>query len=239
MNAERRKFFNRLASKWDDRYGKGERAENVRRVASRFNLKKDAVILDVGSGTGAMLPRLLEAAGRRGYVCALDYSVEMIRRGHDKFAGSGPVGFQVAAAESLSCRSGLFDHVVCFGLFPHLDDREAALREFRRVLKPGGSLIIAHALSSEEIKNHHGKAPPVRHDRLPERDEMLRLLEAEGFSVAGIVDEPGCYCCEACRESSTDRTPFASAVCAEKESLPASPVEAEYFDRLSTPEPPH
>jgi ubiquinone/menaquinone biosynthesis C-methylase UbiE len=218
MNAGRREFFNELAAEWDNRYGKGERAESVRRVASRFDLGEDAVILDVGSGTGAILPRLLEAAGRQGFVCAVDYSVEMIRRGRNKFAGRGPVGFQVAAAEFLPCRSGRFDHVVCFGLFPHLDNRQAALREFRRVLKPGGTLIIAHALSSEEIKNHHGKAPPVRHDCLPERDEMLRLLETEGFSVAGIVDEPGCYLCDARRgDARTDR----SAVAAEASLLPS------------------
>lgn len=199
MNATRREFFNHLASEWDHRYGTGERAEQVRRVASRFSLVEDAVILDVGSGTGAMLPRLMEAAGRRGLVCALDYAEEMVRRGRGKFLDLGPAFFQAAAAEFLPYRDGVFDHVVCFGVFPHLDDREAALREFRRVLKPRGSLIIAHALSSEEIRHHHGKAPPVRHDCLPEREEMIRFLAAAGFSVAGLVDEPGCYLCEARR----------------------------------------
>lgn len=199
MNAARREFFNNLAPEWDQRYGNGERAEQVRRVASRFSLVTDAVILDVGSGTGAMLPRLIEAAGRRGLVCALDYAEEMVRRGRGKFLGREAACFQAAAAEFLPYRDGVFDHVVCFGVFPHLDDREAALREFRRVLRPRGTLIIAHALSSEEIRHHHGKAPPVRHDRLPERAEMMRLLAATGFSVTGLVDEPGCYLCEARR----------------------------------------
>jgi len=211
MNAARREFFNQLASEWDDRYGRKETAERVRRVVSRFALKEGAVILDVGSGTGATLPRLLEAAGRRGLVCALDYAEEMVRRGRRKFLGKGPIGFQVAAAEFLPYRSGRFDHVVCFGVFPHLDNREAALREFRRVLKSNGTLIIAHALSSDEIRSHHGKAPPVRHDRLPERDEMIRLLEGEGFSVTGLVDEPGCYLCETRRLEAGNRPDRAGA----------------------------
>ena len=71
-----------------------------------------------------------------------------------------------------------FDAVICFGVFPHLENKEKALRNINRMLKPSGKLVIAHALSSEELKTHHNNASSaVTHDMLPEEDEMKQLLE--------------------------------------------------------------
>ena len=67
-----------------------------------------------------------------------------------------------------------------------------------RVLKPGGKLVIAHALSSAEIKAHHNNAEEaVINDELPEEPEMKRLLKRAGFVVNTLVDKPGCYLCMA------------------------------------------
>jgi hypothetical protein len=64
------------------------------------------------------------------------------------------------------------------------------------MLKPGGTLIIAHALSSEELKAHHNSASSsVVNDVLPEEAEMIQLLEQTGFAEIRIKDEPGCYLC--------------------------------------------
>jgi demethylmenaquinone methyltransferase/2-methoxy-6-polyprenyl-1,4-benzoquinol methylase len=92
-----------------------------------------------------------------------------------------------------------FDAVVCFGLFPHIEDKKAALKEINRVLKPEGKLIIAHALSSDEIETHHHRAHDtiVAHDVLPHRAEMKWLLKETGFTGVKIIDEPGKYLCTA------------------------------------------
>jgi hypothetical protein len=64
------------------------------------------------------------------------------------------------------------------------------------ILKPGGTLIIAHALSSEELKAHHNNASSaVVHDILPEETEIIQLLEQTGFAEIRIKDDPGCYLC--------------------------------------------
>jgi ubiquinone/menaquinone biosynthesis C-methylase UbiE len=89
-----------------------------------------------------------------------------------------------------------FDAVTCFGLFPHLKKKEKALHNLHRALKPRGNLIIAHALSSKEVKAHHNSAsPPVANDTLPENAEMKRLLNRTGFTETYIEDELGCYLC--------------------------------------------
>jgi demethylmenaquinone methyltransferase/2-methoxy-6-polyprenyl-1,4-benzoquinol methylase len=107
------------------------------------------------------------------------------------------VSVQVASVEDLPFERHFFDHVVCFGVFPHIEDRPRALREINRVLKFPGNLVIAHALSSLEIRSHHKGASPVSQDVLPEEGEMRRLLDGNGFEVKSLVDEPKCYCCEA------------------------------------------
>jgi ubiquinone/menaquinone biosynthesis C-methylase UbiE len=81
-------------------------------------------------------------------------------------------------------------------LFPHLENKDEALSQFNRVLKPGGKLVIAHALSSQQIKSHHHNAAlVVAHDELPSEAEMRRMLKTAGFENVQITDVPGCYLC--------------------------------------------
>jgi 2-polyprenyl-3-methyl-5-hydroxy-6-metoxy-1,4-benzoquinol methylase len=81
-------------------------------------------------------------------------------------------------------------------VFPHLENKQKALQNIHRMLKPAGILIISHALSSQELKAHHNNASTaVEHDMLPERAEMKQLLEQTGFTRISIKDEPGLYLC--------------------------------------------
>ncbi|MCJ7763069.1 class I SAM-dependent methyltransferase, partial [Candidatus Bathyarchaeota archaeon] len=106
------------------------------------------------------------------------------------------VSIIVANAEKLQFPDASFDAVTCFGLFPHLDNKKAALNQFHRVLKSKGKLIIAHALSSAEIKSHHQSAPQaVANDVLPTETEMRKLLQQAGFTGIKIVDKQGSYLC--------------------------------------------
>jgi demethylmenaquinone methyltransferase/2-methoxy-6-polyprenyl-1,4-benzoquinol methylase len=102
----------------------------------------------------------------------------------------------VQQVENLQFPSESFDAVTCFGLFPHIENKEKALEQINRVLKTGGKLIIAHALSSQEIKSHHhNAAPAVAHDVLPQEAEMRELLKQAGFVDVKITDKTGCYLC--------------------------------------------
>jgi demethylmenaquinone methyltransferase/2-methoxy-6-polyprenyl-1,4-benzoquinol methylase len=95
-----------------------------------------------------------------------------------------------------------FDAVICFGVFPHVDHKEKALQNIYRILKPSGNIVIAHALSNEELKAHHKKVSEhVAHAALPEKTEMTQLLKQTGFVEICITDEPGCYLCVARKPS--------------------------------------
>ena len=194
---DKRAFFNELAVGWDQRFYTPALKERLPQLVSLFHLQVGSKVLDVGAGTGGIIPYLLEATGPRGAVWAIDFAERMVKVGKKKFLRERRVSFEIASVESLPFDKDFFDHVVCFGAFPHFEDQSGALKEMARVLKPRGSLIIAHALSSAEIRQHHQNCVPVSHDFLPDELQMRSLLAEAGFQVKGLIDQPKCYLCRA------------------------------------------
>jgi len=193
---EKKEFFNQMATAWDERFYTGEMAGRLAPLVSLFQLLPGAKVLDVGAGTGGIIPHILEAIGPEGSLWAVDYAEEMVRVGRMKFQKESRVVFELASVENLPYKDQFFDHVVCFGAFPHFEDKEKALAEMGRVLKTGGTLIIAHALSSVALRSHHQNCGPVSTDFLPEEGKMRSLLEGAGFQVKRLIDEPKRYLCE-------------------------------------------
>jgi len=186
-----------MAESWDERFYTPELKEHLHhQLVPRFHLGRGSRLLDVGGGTGGIIPYLLEAIGPEGLVWSIDFAEKMVEMGKKKFVDEPRVIFQVAAVESLPFEDRFFDHVVCYGAFPHFDDRKQALREMNRVLRSGGTLLIAHALSSEELKTRHQGVSPISRDFLPDEGEMRSLLGTYGFQVRQLIDEPKCYLCE-------------------------------------------
>src|SRR6266850_1424011 len=94
-------------------------------------------VLDVGCGTGEMVGKLM----RREYeVWGLDIAEPMIRYARDRCASDR---FEVGDIEHIPFADNTFDAVVCLGVIEYLDTDEHALREIRRVLKPGGRAVVS------------------------------------------------------------------------------------------------
>jgi len=193
---DKKEFFNQMAAGWDEKFYVPEMRERLPQLVSLFRLQKGAKILDVGAGTGGIVPYLLEAIGPEGSIWAIDFAEEMVKIGRKKFLEESRGIFEVASVEDLPYKDRFFDQVVCFGAFPHFEDKAKTLEEMARVLKPRGTLVIAHALSSTALRNHHQNCAPVSKDFLPEEGEMRSLLERAGFRVKRLIDQPKCYLCE-------------------------------------------
>lgn len=189
-------FFNEMANTWDEKYCTGELLSFLDKFVPEFGLEFGQKILDVGTGTGILIPFLLKTIGPIGSITAIDYAEKMVEKCREKYSRLHNVVIQRQDVENMDLPSESFDAITCFGLFPHIENKEKALYQMNRVLKPSGKLIIAHALSSIEIKNHHYKSSPiVINDVLPEESEMKQLLIKSGFNGISIEDEPGCYLC--------------------------------------------
>ena len=192
----KKEFFNKMAEGWDEKFYSPEMMERLPQLVSLFQLRKGAKILDGGAGTGGIVPYLLEAIGPEGSIWAVDFAEEMVKIGRKKFQKESRVIFELASVEDLPYMDRFFDQIVCFGAFPHFEDQGKALQEMNRVLKPQGTLIIAHALSSVALRSHHQNCAPVSKDFLPEEAEMRSLMERAGFQLQRLVDQPKCYLCE-------------------------------------------
>lgn len=169
-----------------------------------MTLRAGRRFLDLGTGTGVLIPYLIEAVGQSGLVVALDFAEKMVEICKTKYSGLSNVKIELQNAEELNFPKDYFDAITCFGLFPHLENKQKALLQMNRVLKPGGKLIIVHALSSNEIKvHHHNVCSAVANDIMPLEKEMKQLLQNAGFDSSKIEDEKGCYLCIATKKPQT------------------------------------
>lgn len=193
----KKEYFNKSAGIWDKNYENNNLCVFLEGFVKNFGLEKNQAILDAGTGTGLLIPFLLKASGPNGHITAVDYSEKMIKICRAKYPDVPNVTFKIEDIEKTSLPSSSFDFAVCFGLFPHLVHKIKALNQLNRVLKSGGKLVIAHALSSEEIKSHHaGMSTVIARDVMPKESELKRMLKQTGFSVISIVDKSGCFLCK-------------------------------------------
>ena len=185
-------FFDERASTWEERcYPPGAR-ESLRQLVPLFGVKKGDTMLDMGTGTGILAPYLRELAGPEGMLLSMDVSMEMLRHAAQKEAYDNGLLMQ-ATAMRLPVQDASIDIVICFAAFPHFSDKQYALNEMYRVLRPGGRLCIAHLLSREELSRHHGGHCAVAEDKLPDDHAMRGLFTEAGFPAPAITDIPGRY----------------------------------------------
>jgi len=130
------------------------------------------IVLDVGCGTGATLKVLRDP----GEVVALDASAEALgysrRRGQLRLVRD--------RGEELPVASAAVDIITALDLLEHIPDDGAALREFARVLRPGGLLILT-VPAGPALWSEHDEA--LDHLRRYRRAQLRRLLERAGFAV--------------------------------------------------------
>ena len=207
-------MFNTIAPRYDllnhvlsaniDRLWWNRTAKTFRAVLQN----PDAAILDICCGTGDLtmaLLRLRPANARP--ILAADFAHSMLSRGAQKFAstskGSGAIPVE-ADALHLPLRSQSLDLIVTSFGFRNLANYEAGLREYHRVLKPGGHLGIlefsepggligkAYALYFHRIlpiigrlicgKNGPYSYLPASVGAFPPPPELLDLMRATGYS---------------------------------------------------------
>jgi ubiquinone/menaquinone biosynthesis C-methylase UbiE len=110
------------------------------RVADAAGLAPGQAVLDVACGTGVLAREAQRRVAPRGPVSGLDRNEGMIAVARRAAPG---IAWRVGRAEAMPYADGTFDAVACqFGLM-FFEDRVAALKEMRRVLRPGGRIAVA------------------------------------------------------------------------------------------------
>lgn len=153
-------------------------------------LQGDERILDVGTGAGHTA---LAFAPRVASVVAVDLIEEMLETGR-RLAGEqgiGNVTFAAADAAALPFPDASFDLVTCRYAAHHFPDPRAVAREWSRVLKPGGRLLLIDVVSPEDLMTDTVlNAAEVLRDSSHVRDhtvgQWIAMLAAAEFAVEDL-----------------------------------------------------
>ena len=110
-------------------------------------------LLDIGCGTGTLVTRLAQQTEAE-FLVGLDYSPVRVRHATEKIAGSpqaAKLQVLLGDAERLPFADESFDVLTCCHSFHHYPHQPAVIREFRRVLRPGGLLLLVDGFRDNVI----------------------------------------------------------------------------------------
>ncbi len=158
--------------------------ENIRAATAPTKIM---VILDLGCGPGIVSAALAPHARE---VVAFDITPEMLEKARQrcKEAGLRNVRFELGAAERLPFADGSFNAVVTRLTLHHFSDPRQVLEEMVRVTRPGGRIVVADVVSSENADEAalHNALEILRdpsHVRMLSTSELLRVIQAAGLRV--------------------------------------------------------
>lgn len=170
------------------------------RLAVQANLRKGTAVLDVGCGTGVLASAAADIVGD-DYVTGADISPEMLAVARQQ---RPTIDWRQAPAEKLPFADASFDTVLSQFALMFFDARAKGLAEMWRVLKPGGTLLVAvcdgvhrspgYAVLAEVLNSLFG-ADTAEHFRAPfsagNADHLSELAQEAGIPDARIEQQLG------------------------------------------------
>jgi SAM-dependent methyltransferase len=159
---------------------------NFHVILDELALAPSDYLLEVGCGGGALLKDALRSGCR---AAAVDHSADMVRLAHAQnceAVGDGRLSIQEAPAGALPFPDGTFTCAAMTGVLGFLPDPVAALAEMRRVLRPGGRIVVLG--SDPELKGTPAAPEPMASRlRFYEDDELADLARRAGFDDVTVV----------------------------------------------------
>jgi ubiquinone/menaquinone biosynthesis C-methylase UbiE len=172
----------------------GGREQQIRQeTIQRAQIHAGDRVLEVGCGTGTLTLAAKRAAGPEGEVFGVDVAEDMLETGRKKSAKADlPVTFQTASIENLPFPSGSFDVLLSSLMLHHIhggDAKRRGLKEVFRVLKPGGTLMIAEFRPPKSGPMRWlfrmGLSPAMAEDT---RLEIIQILQETGFTIQPVPE---------------------------------------------------
>ena len=171
----------------------------AQRLVEFANIQTGGQVLDVCTGTGAVLLPAALAVGADGHVTGVDLAEEMVNTSSDNIVRRHVLNADVAKmdAENLEFPDASFDYVLCgFGL-GYITNINRALEEIQRVLRPGCTFALSTWGEENELANLYRKLevefsivqPDLESHHLGTVDALEQLFDISGFSNTEVTKE--------------------------------------------------
>jgi ubiquinone/menaquinone biosynthesis C-methylase UbiE len=195
-----RTFSDNAAENYERYFVPAIGAPIARDLVERAALRAGERVLDVACGTGIVARLATEEVGVTGTVAGLDVNPGMLAVARSVTPEDVTIDWHEASAEAMPLPDGVFDVVLCQMGLQFVPDKAAALAEMRRVLAPGGRLVLnapgptppplaamAEALATHVDPEVAGFVHAVF--SLHDPEELRELLDTAGFDDV-IVERP-------------------------------------------------
>lgn len=187
-------FFDRLSTTWDDNEVLST-PDKVNEMLDAMTIGKGMRVLDLGTGTGVLIPYLNERTGSDGAITAVDMSEGMLTRARAKYGQLPNVRFEKLDFERDDV-DGRYDVIILYSVYPHLRrPMETLGRLLRDNVVAGGRIIVAFPTDEMFINSIHHERK-AESDLLPPAPTLAQRFADHGFDARVVAYDPGHYIVE-------------------------------------------
>lgn len=190
MDKDRRNKFNEAQGKAFDESVQSFLAplpedviERMARIVAAPAISKGETVLDIGTGTGALIPQI--KSYNPGHIIGCDLSAQMLAQVQWRFP---EVERHQCDIYDLQLPMQSVDVVFMNAMYGNIADKAGALSNVVRMLRPGGRVVISHpegrGFVLRLVKQHPYPVTP-----LPTEQEALQFLGSFGLQVQQYIDE--------------------------------------------------
>lgn len=176
------KYFNNTAKNYDNSHDGKFVNCMYQEIVDRVRKLEGDKILDLGCGNGNII-NLLKKEREASYY-GLDISENMIEEAKKRC--DEDVEFTVGDSENLPYQDGQFDIIICNASFHHYTNPESAIKEIKRVLKTGGTLILGDPTVPELLRGLFNKMLPYTDSgdfKIYGKKDIVPIFKAQGFEI--------------------------------------------------------
>jgi SAM-dependent methyltransferase len=161
--------------------------ERLEQIVAHGRVTKGDTVLDVGSGTGILIPIIRKYKPSSIHAC--DLSEGMLEQLRENYPYVKTI---MGDVRDLKLPEGSIDSIFLNACYPNIVDKAGAFSNLSRMMKAKGRIVISHPLGKAFIRSLKDGAPfPL--DEFPEKSEAGPLLKPFDLIVETFIDEPKLY----------------------------------------------